>query len=169
MDTFECIFTRRSIRSFIDKDISEADITHILQAAMAAPSAGNAQAWDFIVVRQQHLREAITTCTPYAGMAPKAPVCIIVCADTTREKYKNYWVQDCSAAMQNILLAARAKNIGSVWLGIHPVEERVRALQKVFFMPDHIMPLGIAVLGYTDQPFTEQNRFDAAKVHNESW
>lgn len=169
MDTFECIFTRRSIRKFTDQDISEADVTHILRAAMAAPTAGNAQTWDFIVVRQQQMREAITTCTPYAGMAPSAPVCIVVCADTSREKYKHYWVQDCAAAMQNILLAARAKGIGSVWLGIHPVEERVRALKKIFFMPEHVMPLGIAVLGYPAQPFTEQDRFDAAKVHSETW
>ncbi|MEG2172914.1 MAG: nitroreductase family protein [Desulfovibrionaceae bacterium] len=169
MDTFETIFTRRSIRSFTPQEISETDITHILSAAMSAPSAGNAQPWDFIVVRDQAGREAITQCTPYAGMAPQAPVCVIVCADTSREKYPGFWVQDCAAAMQNLLLAARAKDIGSVWIGIHPVEDRIATVKKLFGLPAQVMPLGIAVLGYSDQKFTEHNRYNAAKVHHETW
>lgn len=169
MDIFETIFTRRSIRKFTDQAISEADITAVLEAAMSAPSAGNSQPWEFIVVREQAGRDAIATCTPYAGMAPHAPVCIVICADTTREKHAGFWVQDCSAAMQNLLLAARAKGIGSVWIGLHPVAERSLAAQKAFGLPEHVQPLGVAVLGYPEQKFTEQNRYDAAKIHSEKW
>lgn len=169
MDTFETIFTRRSIRAFTEQDISEVDITHILGAAMSAPSANNSQPWDFIVIRDKAARDAITLCTPYAGMAPKAPVCIVVCGDTTRGKSAGFWVQDCAAAMQNLLLAARALGIGSVWIGIHPVEDRVSAVKQLFSLPPHVIPLGIAVLGYPDQQFTEINRYDAAKIHNEKW
>lgn len=169
MDIFETIFTRRSIRAFIEQDISDADITHILSAAMSAPSANNVQPWEFIVVRDKAAHNAITLCTPHAGMAPKAPVCIVVCGDTTREKSAGFWVQDCAAAMQNLLLAARAKGIGSVWIGIHPVEERVSDVKKLFGLPTHVQPLGIAVLGYPAQPFTEVNRYDAAKIHSEKW
>lgn len=169
MDIFEAIFTRRSIRAFTEQPISESDITAVLEAAMNAPSAGNCQPWEYIVVREQAGRDAIATCSPYAGMAPHAAVCIVVCADTSREKHAGFWVQDCAAAMQNLLLAARAKGIGSVWIGLHPVPERVLATQKAFALPEHVQPLGIAVLGYPTKEFYEQKRYDAAKVHNEKW
>lgn len=169
MDTFETIFTRRSIRKFTEQPVSEADIAEILDAAMSAPSAGNCQPWEFIVVREQAGRDAIGACSPYAGMASKAPVCIMVCADTSREKHAGFWVQDCSAAMQNLLLAARAKGIGSVWIGLHPVAERSHAAQKNFGLPEHVHVLGVAALGYTEQHFSKQQRYDEAKVHSEKW
>ncbi len=169
MDIFEAIFTRRSIRKFLDKAVSDADVTRLLEAAMAAPSAGNAQAWRFIVIRKQEHRDAIAKHHPYAQMAKQAPVCIAVCADVTAEKYAGFWPQDCSAAIQNMLLAARALGIGTVWTGIHPVEERASALKSYFKLPDHVEMLGIVVCGYPDQAFKQRETYDASKVYEEMW
>ena len=169
MDTLQAIYTRRSIRRFTEQAVSDDDIHELLDAAMTAPSAGNAQPWEFVVVRQRAALEGIAQRHPYAAMAAKAPLAIVVCADTNREKYPGFWPQDCSAAIQNLLLAARAKGMGSVWTGVYPIEDRVKVFQEFFGLPAHVMPLGIVVLGYPDQPFTEQHRFDAAKVHQEKW
>lgn len=100
-------------------------------------------------------------------MAPKSPVSVLVCGNLSKEKYAGFWVQDCSAAIQNMLLAARAYGIGTVWCGIHPIEERVAAFRKAFALPEHIVPLGLVVMGYSDQPFTERKVFDAQKIHYE--
>lgn len=169
MDIFEAIFTRRSIRKYTDALVSQEDITLLLSAAMSAPSAGNAQPWRFIVVQAQAQRDAIARLHPYAQMAPKAPLCIAVCADTQAEKYPGFWPQDCSAAIQNLMLAARGKGIGTVWTGIYPIADRVAAFQELFKLPEHIIPLGVVVVGYPDQPFTEHNRYDAQKVRFETW
>ena len=108
MDALETLFTRRSIRQYTDAPVSDADLAVLLKAAMAAPSANNRQPWQFLVVRDQARREALARVHPYAQMAPKAPLCIVVCGEPAREKTPGFWVQDCAAAVQNILLAARA-------------------------------------------------------------
>lgn len=169
MDALETIFTRRSIRKYTLDPVSDEDLDLLLRAAMAAPSANNAQPWQFIVVRDQAKREAIAQHHPYAQMAPKAPLCIVVCGELAREKTPGFWVQDCSAAIQNILLAARARGLGTVWTGVHPVEERVAGIRQVFRLPEGIVPLGIVIVGHPAQPFSEQDRYDADKVHYEQW
>lgn len=169
MNVFDAIFTRRSIRKYLPDPISQEDLDRILGAGMSAPSAGNSQPWRFIVVRDQAARQSIAELHPYAKMAAGAPLSVAVCADTQAEKYPGFWVQDCSAAIQNMLLAARGLGIGSVWTGIYPVQERVAAFAEFFRLPAHIVPLGIVVLGYADQPFTEHNRYDGRKVFEEKW
>ncbi len=169
MDIFEALLTRRSIRKFTEQAITEAEVDRLLEAAMAAPSAGNAQPWRFIVIRGQEHREAIAARHPYAQMAVHAPVCIAVCADTKSEKYAGYWPQDCAAAIQNILLAARGLGIGTVWTGVHPDKERELALKEYFKLPEHVEMLGIVVCGYPDQPFKQRDTFDKSKVYSEVW
>ena len=122
MDALEVIHTRRSIRDFTDAPITDEALRRMLEAAMAAPSAGNAQPWRFIVIRDRECLQRIPDIHPYAGMATRAALAVLVCADVTAEKFPGFWVQDCSAATQNLMLAARALNIGTVWCGIHPVE-----------------------------------------------
>ena len=169
MDALETLFTRRSIRQYTDAPVSDADLAVLLKAAMAAPSANNRQPWQFLVVRDQARREALARVHPYAQMAPKAPLCIVVCGEPAREKTPGFWVQDCAAAVQNILLAARALHLGSVWCGVHPVEERVAAVRQVFQIPDDIIPLAVVVVGHPAAPFAEADRFDARNVHYEQW
>ncbi len=169
MDIFNAIMTRRSIRKFTDTHISEAHVETILKAAMAAPSAGNAQPWRFIVVRDKERFAGIAARHEYAQMAKEASVCIAVCADTTSEKYAGFWQQDCSAAIQNMMLAARGLGIGTVWTGVHPVAEREAAFKDFFALPKEIEILGIIVCGYPDQPFKERDTFDTNKVFYETW
>ncbi len=169
MDTFEAIFTRRSIRKFTQELVTDAQVTKILEAGMAAPSAGNVQPWRFIVVRDKQALQGIAELHPYAQMAKESSVCIAVCADKQVEKHAGFWVQDCSAAIQNMLLAARALGVGTVWTGVSPVQERAAAFKAFFELPEHAEVLGIVVCGYPDQPFKARETFDSAKVFTEKW
>lgn len=169
MDIFEAMFTRRSIRKYTQDPVDDEDLKLLLKAAMLAPSASNRQPWHFVVVRDANVRAAIAERHPYAKMAADAPLLIVVCADLNEEKTPGFWVQDCSAATQNILLAARGKNLGSVWCGLHPVEERMRVVREILNLPDHVMPLGLICIGHPAQPFSEADRFREDRIHYDRW
>lgn len=169
MELFEAIHTRRSIRKFEDAPVSDELVRDILDAAMSAPSAGNAQPWHFIVIRDKALREAIPAFSPYAGMIVHAPLGILVCAELTLEKYPGYWVQDCSAAMQNLLLAAHGKGLGAVWTGVHPMTDREEGFRKLLALPDTVKPLGFAVLGRPAQESGRRDRFKPERIHADRW
>ena len=148
MDIMEALLTRRSIRKFEDKPIPDDMVRQILEAAMMAPSAGNAQPWQFIVVNDRNILDGMAGIHVHMKMVTQAALGIIVCADLSKEKYPGYWVQDCSAAMQNLLLAAHGLGLGAVWTGIHPVEDRVKAFTEMFNLPENIIPLGFAPIGW---------------------
>lgn len=169
MDAFEVIHTRRSIRDFTDAPVTDEALRRMLEAAMAAPSAGNAQPWRFIVIRDRERLQRIPDIHPYAGMAARAALAVLVCADITAEKFPGFWVQDCSAAVQNLMLAARALNIGTVWCGIHPVEEREKAFRELFGMPETVRPFALVAAGCTDRPFNRRDVYDPDKVHQNMW
>lgn len=166
----EAIFTRRSIRSFTNEPVTEEQITKLLKAAMAAPSAGNEQPWEFIVVRERTPLEEITQIHQYSQMLKEAPVAVVVCADLGRSKYPvDYWIQDCAAATQNILLAATTTGLGTCWLGIYPQLERVEALRRIFSVPDSIVPFAVVAIGYPAKPSLMSERYDEKRVHIEKW
>ena len=169
MDALEAIFTRRSIRKFLPQAVSRAEIEDVLQAAMAAPSAGNAQPWLFLVIADKAKLARIPSIHPYAAMCPEAAAVILVCGDPRVEKHAGFWPQDCSAAVQNLLLAARVRELGTVWCGIHPVEDRMRDFRAMFALPEMVMPFALVALGHPGQPFVRRDRYDAAKVHWEMW
>ncbi len=169
MDVFEALLTRRSIRKFEDKPVSDEDLKDILEASMMAPSAGNAQPWQFVVVTDKDKLEGCAKINTYAQMAPKAPVSVLVCGDLSLEKYAGYWVQDCSAAIQNMLLAARGKGLGSVWTGIYPLEDRVEGFTKLFHLPEKVIPLGLIVMGYPAQSPSSKSRFKEERIHHNAW
>lgn len=148
MELTEAIHTRRSIRAFTDEPVTDEEITRLISAAMMAPSAGNQRPWQFIITRDKARLHAVTTINPYAGMADKTDLGILVCGDTSLEKYPGFWVQDCSAAIQNLLLAAHDQGLGAVWTGIHPLEERVTGFKDLFNLPDHVIPLAFIPLGH---------------------
>lgn len=164
MDTLNALHSRRSIRKYTNEPVSEVDIRTLLDAAMIAPSAHNAQPWHFIVVRSRLQREAVSKLHPYIHMAKDAPLGILVCGNTQREKTPGFWVQDGSAAIQNILLAATELGLGTVWTGIHPLKDRAKDFQKLFKLPSHIPPLGYIVVGHPAQESKRLSRFDDAKV-----
>lgn len=169
MELFEAIHTRRSIRKYEDRPVPDDLVRELLAAAMSAPSAGNAQPWQFIVIRDKALREAIPAFSPYAGMIAKAPLGVLVCGDLSQEKYPGYWVQDCSAATQNLLLAAHAKGLGAVWTGVHPMADREEGFRRLLGLPANIMPLAFVVLGWPAQASGPVDRFNPARVHADRW
>ena len=169
MDAFEAMETRRSIRKFTDEAVSDEAVERMLAAAMMAPSAGNAQPWQFVVVRDRHRLSSVKDHNPYAAMADHAPLGILVCGDLRLEKYEGFWVQDCSAAVQNLLLAAHAMGLGAVWTGIYPMESRVKGFKALFDLPDPVIPLALVVLGHPDQKLPSRSRFKPERVHQEAW
>ena len=169
MDLLEAIHTRRSIRQYEDKPVPEEMVRTVLEAAMMAPSAGNVQPWQFVVVDDREIMVQVKDTHPSVGMAAQAPLGILVCGDLRLEKFPGFWVQDCSAAMQNLLLAAHGLSLGAVWTGIHPVEERVARFRAIFSLPDPVVPLGFAVIGWPDKPGKRKARYRPERVHRNAW
>lgn len=166
MDMMQGLRTRRSIRKYEDREIPESLVREMLEAAMMAPSAGNAQPWQFVVVNERARLNAMADLHPHIKMVTQAALGILVCGDLSKEKYPGYWVQDCSAAMQNLLLAAHALGLGAVWTGIHPMADRVAAYRAMFNLPENVVPLGFAPMGWpaARQPASE-SRFREDRVH----
>jgi len=169
METLEAIRTRRSVRKFTAQSIDDSVVEVLLRAAMSAPSAGNQQPWHFIVVNERVLLDRIPEFSPYAAMCRQAPLGILVCGDTRLEKYPGYWIQDCSAATQNLLLAAHDLGLGAVWTGVYPREERIRGFREAFKLPDHILPLAFVVIGYPAERLQPQDRFRPERIHYNRW
>ena len=163
------IKTRRSIRKFNGEKVSEDDIQKILECAMFAPSAGNQRPWEFLVLTERDSLNKIPIVNPNASMAKDASAAILVCGNTALEKFKGFWVQDCSAAIENILLATHSLGLGAVWTAAYPREERVEGYRKLFALPENIIPLALIPIGhYTEKPADVQ-RFEKEKVHYERW
>ncbi|MFW6014225.1 MAG: nitroreductase family protein [Nanoarchaeota archaeon] len=169
MKPLEMLKTRRSIRNFKQKSVPKEILDEILDCAMQAPSAVNAQPWHFIVVKDQGLLKRVSEVHPYAKMAKDSAAAIIVCAEPQKEKIAGFFPQDCSAATQNILLAAHFNNLGAVWCGIYPNEELMKKFCKLFDIPESIIPFSIVPLGYTDEKTGKVDRFKKDKVHYNTW
>lgn len=169
MDTLEAIHSRRSIRKYTNDPIAAETIHELLAAAMSAPSAGNEQPWQFLVVNDPNLLTQAARIHPFAGMAKEAPAAILVCGDTSLEKFPGFWVQDCSAATQNLLLAAHAKGLGAVWTGIHPNQEREAKFRQLFRLPDFVIPLALVVMGHPAQSPAPVDRYQEERVHYNQW
>ena len=163
------IKSRRSIRRFTDKKISEEDLMDILAAAMAAPSAGNEQPWEFVVINDKQIMESIMAVHPYAKALRTANLAVTVCGNTDLQLYEGFWVQDCSAATQNILLEATEKGIGSLWIGVYPNEERIGPIREILGLPENVIPLSIVALGYPDEEKEPSKRFNSARIHVNKW
>jgi nitroreductase len=169
MDTFEALLTRRAVREFTPQPVSAGQVEQILRAAMYAPSACNQQPWHFIVVDSREQLDALADLHPYAQMLRQAPLAIIVCADLTLETCPGNWVIDCSAAMENLLLAAHALGLGSVWVGVYPNEERVKGISAFLRLPGYAAPLCLAAIGYPAGPLPKVERFKPERIHYNAW
>ncbi len=165
----EFITTRRSIRRYTAEPISSDDIKDLLVAAMSAPSAQNEQPWQFVVIEGRETLAAIMNFHPYAKMLQEAPAAILVCGDTSLEKSPGYWVQDCSAATENLLLAANSKGLGAVWMGVYPRQERVDGMRLLFGLPDHVIPLSLVAVGHPAEQKDPAQRFDPNRIHWNRW
>jgi nitroreductase len=167
------IVSRRSIRQYSARPVEEQVIEQILRAAMNAPSANNQQPWQFIVVTKREKMVEITKFHPWSKMLLNAPVAILVVADLDRVVSKgdmqDTWIQDCSAATQNALLAAHAQGVGGVWLGLYPDDRRVENVRKLFNIPEGKVPFSIVSLGYPAEQPRVRDRYDLNRVHREQW
>ena len=158
------IFERVSIRKYTDQPVEDEKILAILRAAMAAPSAGNQQPWEFYVVRDRSKLEELSRVSPYAGCTKAAPVAIV---SAYREKLwaPAYAQIDMSIAMENLWLACGEQGLGGVWLGIAPVEDRMRAVEEILGIPERLRAFGIFPLGYPAEERKQQDRFDESRIH----
>jgi nitroreductase len=163
------IRTRRSIRIYTAKPVAEETVKELLEAAMCAPSAGNERPWHFIILNDRNILDAIPSFHPYSAMLKHATTAILVCGDLTLEKHKDYWVLDCAAATENILLAAHAKGLGAVWCGVYPTADRVSNMKKLLRLPVEIVPFALVPLGFPAEIRRGEDRFDAARVHQNGW
>jgi nitroreductase len=169
METIEAIMSRRSVRQFTNEPITQEQLDTLLHAAMQAPSAGNGQPWHFVVIQERAMLDQIPNVHPYAQMLKDAPLAILVCGNEADTRYTNYWMLDCSAATQNILLAAHAIGLGAVWLGVHPSEERIASITKLFELPKGVHPVSLIAVGHPREVPARVDRFQAQRVHYKHW
>ena len=169
MDTLTAIRTRRSVREYSEKPVSDKDIELLLRAAMAAPSANNTQPWEFVVIKsREKIQEAVEK-TVFPALAKSAPLAILTCVDTKLEGLKDSGVLALSACTQNLLLAAHASGLGAVWTASYPREERMQKMRNFLGLPEHIIPMALVVIGHPKEVPAPVDRFNPARVHNEKW
>jgi nitroreductase len=171
-DALSVIHSRKSVRNYTGKPVSKEDLTTLMKAGMAAPSARNQQPWAFIAVTDEEALIALAKGLPYTKMIVNSRACIVVCGDMNKALTgveQAFWIQDCSAASENILLAAEAMGLGAVWSGMYPIEERVTHVRKVLGLPDNIVPLNIIAVGHPSGVDKPQNKYDPKNIHWQGW
>ena len=161
------IATRTSIRDYEARPVEKEKIEKMLRAAMAAPTAMNKQPWHFVVVDQRNVLDALAGANPYAKMLKKAPLAIVVCGNTDKMIEgggRDFWIQDASAATENLLLAAHAMGLGAVWTGAYPSEERCISISKVLSLSDNLIPLNMIVVGYPAEQLQPKQKFKEENI-----
>ena len=169
MDTLQAIHTRRSIRKYLDRPVPGELTEKLLAAAMQSPSARNQQPWQFVVIDDRAVLAEIPSFMPNAAMAATAPLAILVCGDLGLEKSEGYWVVDCAAAVENMLLAAHALGLGAVWCGVYPREPRMEGLRRLIGLPEGVIAHSLVVLGYPGEHVQPQDRYRSERVHHNRW
>jgi nitroreductase len=171
MEVLDTIHSRRSIRKYRDEPVPEDLIQKLLAAAMQAPSACNQQPWQFVVIDEGATLAKIPGFMPNAAMAAKAPLAILVCGDLHLgvEKSEGYWVLDCAAATQNLLLAAHALGLGAVWTGVYPREQRMESLRRLVGLPENVIAHSLVVIGYPAEQVQPEERYRPERVRWNHW
>lgn len=167
----ENIMTRTSIRAYSDKDVEKNKVETMLRAAMAAPSAMNKQPWNFVVVDEPAKLKELADSLPYAKMLSQAKLAIVVCGNMQKAiegNGRNFWIQDASAASENLLLAAHALGLGAVWTGVYPTE-RVEPVSTVLNLPSHIVPLNVIPIGYPAEDPQPKDKWNPDNVVYNEW
>jgi nitroreductase len=165
------IFGRRSIRVYSPGEVSEAVVTRLLEAAMAAPSAMTKDPWRFVVVRDKQTLSKLAALHPGAAMLSSAAMAIVVCGDLEAafERQISYLLQDCSAAIENLLLAAHAQGLGACWVGIHPGEPLLKRVKELLSLPASFVPVAAISLGQPGEQPPPRTRYNADYVRREKW
>jgi nitroreductase len=170
-DRLGFIFGRRSIRLYSPEAVSEAEVQKLLEAAMAAPSAAAKDPWRFVVVRNRQTLADIVAALPNGQMLAGAALGIAVCGElpAAHDQQLSYLLQDCSAAIENLLLAAHILGLGACWLGVHPREQRMNALKKILSLPPSVIPVACIAIGHPAEAKEPRTRFNRDYVHSEKW
>ncbi|MCR3921552.1 MAG: nitroreductase family protein [Firmicutes bacterium] len=169
MTLLNIFVTRRSIRKYTDQAVSASQLEELLRAAMSAPTGKNARPWQFVVIQKREVLDGIPAFAPNTAPLKGAAAAIVVCGDLSLDLIPGLWVQDCTAATENLLLAAHAIGLGAVWLNVYPNEERVEKMRAYLEMPEHITPLCVVALGYPDEEKELSDRYDPERVHYDHW
>ena len=171
-DTLKTIFNRKSVRSYTDAAVSKEQLIMLSRAGMAAPTAVDSRPWDFILITDKAVLKKLAGVLPYAKMAEQAAAAIIVTGDLDRQfggKDASFWVFDCSAASENILLAAESMGLGAVWTAVYPDKERVLAVRKTLGIPEHIVPLNFIPIGVPTGKDKPKDKFNPKQIHENGW
>ncbi|MCB2290155.1 nitroreductase family protein [Clostridium sp. CS001] len=164
------IFNRRSIRKYEDKPVEKEKIDKLLRAAMQAPSAGNQQPWEFMVVQDKETLKKLSKASPYSSMVASSAVTFVLLARKEGLTFLECLPQDMAAAAENLLLETVELGLGGVWLGISPVQERIKYISDMFNLPENIEPFALIPVAYPDGQKNEfVDRFDEARIHYENW
>lgn len=169
MDALNCLMTRRSVRKFTSEPVDPGLIQTALEAAMSAPSAGNAQPWHFVLVTDRIVLDSVPGFHQYAAMCLQAQAAVLVCAEPALEKHPGYWPLDCAAAVQNLLLALHAQGLGAVWVGVYPDQARVDGFRRLLGIPESVIPHSLVPLGWPDMASGRVDRFRPERVRHERW
>jgi len=165
-NVLDLIYKRRSVRIFSKKLVEKETLTKLLQAAMAAPSASNSRPWEFIAITDADTLENLRKSLKYGKY--NAPAAIVVCANldlAQNESALRFWVQDCSAATENILIAAAGMDLGTVWIGSYPKEDVMEKERELLGIPDNVTPLSLIYVGYPAEEPQPRTQYDEARVH----
>lgn len=170
-DPLQFIFGRRSIRSFVPGEVDEATVMKLLEAAMAAPSARAHDPWRFVVVQNREMLNAMAGVLPYGRMLANAAAGILVCGDPEAafDRQFSYMLQDCSAAIQNVLVGAHMLGLGTCWIGLHPREDRMTAMRELLAVPEELIPLAVIAIGHPGEKKQARTRYKPESVHWEKW
>lgn len=165
----EAIFTRRSVRAYQEKKVEPEKIEKLLRAAMQAPSAGNQQPWEFLVVQERNALAELSAMSPYSRFLARSPLAIVLLGNSSHLKYPENWEQDMSTAAENLLLEAVELRLGAVFLGVHPLEDRIRFIREQYKLPDELRPFAVISVGYPKNEDANHfvDRFDASRIHYE--
>jgi nitroreductase len=156
------IFARRSVRAYTEQPVSEEDVRSLLEAGMAAPSANNHRPWHFVLVRDREALRKLAEKHPYGKMLAGAALAIVVCGDPSAS---DWWVQDCAAATENILIAAAGLGLGGVWLGCHGRQEREQAVRSILGIPDRFGVLSLLSLGHPAEKKAPRTQYEEERIH----
>jgi nitroreductase len=163
------IFKRRSVRTYLEKTVENEKIKKLIHAAMQAPSAGNQAESEFIVVQKLSSLEQLALMSPYSKLIAKAPLAIVVLGNTKRMKFPENWEQDLSASVENLLLEAVYQGLGAVWLGVHPIKDRIDKIKAQFALPENLKPFAVIAAGYLQDKTANCfiDRWNVERVHYE--
>mgnify|MGYP000312061376 FL=1 len=165
--TLETIFNRKSVRKYTERPVEKEKLETLVRAGMAAPSSRDRRPWEFVIVTDRDLLDKMGDGLPLARMLKETKQAIIVCGDTV--KSENAWQLDCSAAAQNILLAAESMGLGAVWTAAYPYPERMKIIQNALQLPEHILPLTVIPLGYPTGIEKPKDKYNKKQIHYNGW